>query len=269
MPHDLAARGYEREAHTYARARPSYPPDAVDELCRALGLADGDRVVELGAGTGIFTRQLLQRGLDVVAVEPVTAMRGRLRELLPSDRVSDGSAEATGLPDGTADAVLAATAWHWFDADRAIAEVRRLLRSPTTGGLGLIWNGYDRSVPWVAELADISNRRRPADAPGESSGAWRAFFADLPGWLPLTESTHPNPWRTDPAGILDRILSGSVIAALPSDEQSAARKEAQDILAKYGLESQNSIELAYVTRSFWTRPTASRSSGNVRSALCN
>lgn len=256
MPHDIAARGYGREADTYAKARPTYPPRAVDDLCQALGLSGGDRVVEMGAGTGIFTRQLLRRGLGVVAVEPVEAMRGKLGELLPPDRISSGSAEATGLPDGSANAVLAATAWHWFDATRAITEVRRLLRSPTSGGLGLIWNSYDRSVPWVAELADISNRRRPADAPGESGGAWRAFFADLAGWLPLTESTYPNPWRTDPDGILDRVLSGSVIAALPTHEQRIARNEVLDLLAKHRLEA---VELPYVTRCYWTRPAASRS----------
>lgn len=254
MPHETAVRGYNREADAYARARPSYPPAAIADLRASLSLSPGDPVVELGAGSGIFTRQLLQAGLKVTAVEPVPAMRRRLEQVLDPSRISAGTAESTGLPDGTADAVFAATAWHWFDADRAIREVRRLLRSECTGGLGLIWNGYDRSVPWVAEIADISNRRRSADVPGESSGTWRPFFDRLDGWLPLHETEYPNPWITDAQGIVNRVISSSVVAALPTDEQQIVRNEALDVLTRYGLRSEPTIELAYVTRSYWTRP---------------
>src|SRR5689334_15129907 len=127
MAHEIAARGYDREAGTYARSRPTYPDAAVTELCAQLGLTADDSVVESGAGTGIFTRLLLARGLSVTAVEPVAGMRRRLAEIPGLAGISAGSAEATGLPAGSADAVVAATAWHWFDAPRAIAEVRRLL----------------------------------------------------------------------------------------------------------------------------------------------
>jgi SAM-dependent methyltransferase len=204
MADGTARRGFKWGVNAYARARPSYPAGAVDGLCRQLNLARGAPVVELGAGNGIFTRQLLDRGLDVVAVEPADGMRGHLAEVLESSRICARSAEDTGAPTGTADAVVAATAWHWFDPDRAIWEVRRLLRPDTLGGLGLIWNGYDRSVPWVAQIADIARRRRPADAPEAASGAWQAFFERLPGWRPLRQAAYPNPWPTDPAGIVDR-----------------------------------------------------------------
>jgi len=252
MPHETAARGYDREAVTYSRARPAYPARAVDELCAALGLSNGNRVVELGAGTGIFTRQLVTHGLDVTAVEPVAGMRRRLQDVLDPSRISAGSAEATGLPGGIADAVLAATAWHWFDAHQAIEETRRLLRPP--GGLGLIWNEYDCSVPWVAEIAGISSRYRPADAPNASTGTWREFFFRLDGWLPLSESAFPNPRSTDPQGVLDRVVSSSAVAALPAVERAAVTAAVQDILARYGLNSQAVITLPYTTRCYWTRP---------------
>ncbi len=252
MAHDIAARGYDREAGTYARSRPSYPDTAVTHLCAQLGLTPGDSVVEFGAGTGIFTRLLLARGLSVTAVEPVAGMRRKLAEIHGLAGISTGSAESTGLPAVSADAVVAATAWHWFDAARAIAEVRRLLRPP--GALGLIWNEYDRSVPWVAELADISNRRRPADAPGASSDAWRAFFDELDGWEPLNEASEPNPWPTTPRGIVDRVTSSSVIAALPPQEQAIAQDEAWTVLRKQDLDGLPTLDLPYVTSYYWTRP---------------
>lgn len=250
---ETAAQGFERGAGTYARARPAYPVAAVDDLCVAVGAGAGDHVVELGAGTGIFTRQLLRRGLDVTAVEPVAAMRDRLGELLDASRISAGTAEATGLPADCAQAVFAATAWHWFAPDRAISEVRRLLR-PGSGGLGLAWNEYDTSVPWVAELDAISLRRRPPDAPSGSSGTWREYFGDLPGWLPLRTAAYANPWPSNREGIINRIMSSSVIAALPATGQAAARDEAQAVMDRHGLDARATIDLPYVTRIYWTRP---------------
>jgi SAM-dependent methyltransferase len=254
MAHQIAARGYDREAGTYARSRPTYPIVAVAHLCARLGLSPGDNVIELGAGTGILTRLLLAQGLSVVAVEPVAGMRRQLAELPALAGITAGSAEATGLPTASADAVVTATAWHWFDARRAIAEVRRVLRP--SGALGLIWNRYDNSVPWVAELADISNRRRPADAPGESSGAWRSFFDALDGWNPLGQATQPNPWPTTPQGIVDRVASSSVVAALLATERKLALDEAWTVLRKHGLDRLQTLDLPYTTHYYWTRPIA-------------
>jgi SAM-dependent methyltransferase len=252
MVQPAAAEGYGREAGTYARARPDYPAAAIADLCAALGVSGGGQAVELGAGTGIFTRQLLAAGLAVVAVEPVAAMREHLSGLLPAARISAGTAEATGLPAGCADVVFAATAWHWFDPARAVAEVRRLLRPGA--GLGLAWNNFDTSVPWVAELSGLSDRLRPGTAPGNLSGAWRSYFDGLPGWLPVRAAAYPNPWPTDPDGIIDRVTSSSVIAALPDSQKAAVRDEARQILARHGLAAGAGLELPYVTTTYWTRP---------------
>lgn len=136
---------------------------ALAELADALPLEAGRTVVDLGAGTGKFTRLLALTGAEVIAVEPVTEMRERLAELLPGVRVTAGTAEATGLPDGCADAVVAAQSWHWFQEDEALAEVERLLRPG--GSLALVWNTYDTSVPWVRDYQDIVFRLAPRDLP--------------------------------------------------------------------------------------------------------
>ena len=183
--------------------------------------------------------------------ESVLAVAIGVREAL------DGAAVTrTGLADGCADAVVAATAWHWFDAAATLREVRRLLK-PGTGGLGLVWNDYDVSVPWVAAYAGIADRRRPAAAPSARSGLWREFFDGLDGWTPLSDEQFPNPLSTTPAGIVDRLLSSSAIARLSEPERAVATAEVAALLKDSGLDDAASITLPYVTTLCWTRPMRS------------
>jgi SAM-dependent methyltransferase len=152
--HDAAQRrrqasSFGAAAAAYERGRPPYPPEAVDWL-----LPQGaSRVLDLGAGTGKLTRQLLDRGLDVVAVEPSEGMREQLARAVPGAAVYAGSAEEIPLPDRSVDAVLAAQAWHWVDRGRAVPEVARVL--VPGGRLGLVWNIRDEREDWVAELGRI------------------------------------------------------------------------------------------------------------------
>jgi SAM-dependent methyltransferase len=252
---DDARLGFDNSAIAYVRARPAYPDEAISSLMEELGLRPGAHVVDLGAGTGIVSSQLAARGLNVTAVEPVPTMRASIPEskcLL----AHDGVAERTGLPDGCADAVVAATAWHWFDAPATIGEVQRLLK-PGAGGLGLLWNDYDVSVPWVAAYAEIADRRRPSSTPSARSGAWRGFFDGLAGWTPLARRGFANPLSTSPAGLADRLLSSSAIARLPAAEQAVARAELAALLRDHGLDDVAGITLPYLTTIYWTRPQRS------------
>jgi SAM-dependent methyltransferase len=111
-------------------------------------------VLDLGAGTGKLTGTLVRLGVEVTAVEPDPGMLAVLRRELPSVRSLSGRAENIPLPDGSADAVLVGQALHWFDLDRAMPEMARVL---VPGGvLAALWNVDDDRVPWVAELAEIS-----------------------------------------------------------------------------------------------------------------
>ena len=133
-------------AESYDRVRPGPPPEALDWLVPA----GCELAVDLAAGTGLFTRALLGRAEQVVAIDPDARMRAVLAQQSPQVRVLEGRGEAMPLPDGCADAVFVSTAWHWLDPERAVPEIARVLRSG--GRLGVIWTSRDRQHDWVAEL---------------------------------------------------------------------------------------------------------------------
>ncbi len=142
------ARSFAGVAAEYDRGRPGYPPEAIDWI---LGVEPLD-VLDLGAGTGKLTEGLAVRH-RVFAVEPLAEMRELLARRLPDVRVLEGSAEAVPLAALSVDAVVVGAAFHWFDHERALAEILRVLRRP--GVLGLLGNSFDTSVPWEAELRAI------------------------------------------------------------------------------------------------------------------
>lgn len=255
MARDDAQQGFDGAADAYVHARPAYPDVAVTALIEQFGLTRGAHVVDLGAGTGILSRQLAAHEFIVTAIEPGATMRAAMNDVA-GIVARDAVAERTGLADGCADAVVAATAWHWFDAAATIREARRLLE-PGTGGLGLIWNDYDVSVPWVRDYAGIADRRRPSTTPSAISGRWRDFFDGLEGWTPLVDERFPNPRSTTPAGLVDRLLSSSAIARLSEPEQAVARREVTALLRDYRLDERAQITLPYVTTVYWTRPLSS------------
>ncbi len=261
--HHAAGVGYQRAAGVYERSRPSYPLAALAALADALPLEAGRTVVDLGAGTGKFTRLLALTGAEVLAVEPVREMRETLAELLPGVAVTAGTAEATGLPDGCADAVVAAQSWHWFDERAALAEVERLLRPG--GALALVWNTYDTSVPWVRDFQDIYFRLAPRDLPsppltsalGDAGpgGGWRkAFEARAAGWGEVSERHWPNPYTTTVAAVVERMVSSSHIAVLDADAQARVRAEVEAVLGAHdATRVSGAIEMPYTTDVYWVR----------------
>jgi SAM-dependent methyltransferase len=133
-------------AESYDRVRPGPAPAALDWL-----VPDGCQVaVDLAAGTGLFTRELLDRVDRVVAVEPDLRMREVLAARSPELDVREGWGESMPLPDASADAVFVSTAWHWLDPVQAVPEIARVLRPG--GRLGVVWTTRDRDQDWVAEL---------------------------------------------------------------------------------------------------------------------
>jgi SAM-dependent methyltransferase len=248
--HHAAELGYQRAAADYERVRPSYPTRSLAVLADALDLGPGKRVAEVGAGTGKFTRLLALTGARVTAVEPVAAMRARLAELLPQVEVVDGMAEATGLPAGGTDAVVAAQAWHWFDPAAALAEVERVTHP--RGRLGLVWNTLDETVPWVEAYSKIYRLWRTDAVPGHRDGTWHAFFDAVPGWRPLAEAHVPNPYVTDREGVLGQALTSSVISTLDSASRSQVRRELEAVLDRHEESCGDRIEIPYVTDVYWT-----------------
>jgi SAM-dependent methyltransferase len=149
-------------AGKYDEHRPGYPEDAIrwalapvagdgtaGDIPGDAGLA-GLQVLDLGAGTGKLTMQLVRLGLAVAAVEPDPSMLARLRRQLPSVPSLGGSAESIPLPDGSVRAVLCGQAMHWFDLERAVPEIARVLAPG--GVLAALWNTDDDRVKWVSGL---------------------------------------------------------------------------------------------------------------------
>jgi SAM-dependent methyltransferase len=214
MVHEAAATGFARAADAYERGRPDYPPAAVAWLAQRVGLRAGATVVDLAAGTGKLTRALLTTGADVVAVEPVAAMRAALPAAAPA---LDGTAEAMPLPAGSADAVTVAQAFHWFDGDRALDEIHRVLRAG--GGLGLVWNRRDLDHPVQAGLHELMAPFRRS-TPAHAAGVWREIFGRTTLFGPLEERTFAHVQRLDGQGLADRVGSVSFVAALPAAERA-------------------------------------------------
>lgn len=195
----------------YIRYRPGYPAAALDLLARECGLASGTRVADVGAGTGIFTRLLLDRGVQVFAVEPNPEMRAAVKQLLTgrSGFTSVAApAEATGLPDTSVDLVVAAQAFHWFDRNSARAEFVRILRPG--GWLALIWNERELDATPFLEayeqlLRDYAPEYGLVDHRDIGPADVDAFFH--PGRATLATFSYSQ--RFDYEGLKGRLLSSS------------------------------------------------------------
>jgi SAM-dependent methyltransferase len=144
-------------AAAYAEHRPGYAEAAVQWALEPVRDRQPVRVADIGAGTGKLTATLAGLEAEVTAVEPDPQMLAELRRAMPAVRSVPGSAEEIPLPDASLDAVLAGQAMHWFDMDRALPEIARVLRPG--GVLAGLWNVDDDRVGWVARLAEISKRK--------------------------------------------------------------------------------------------------------------
>lgn len=132
---------FTRRVDSYLKYRPSYPKEAIDHLYDVVGLRANSNIADIGSGTGIISKLLLERGSDVIAVEPNQAMREAAEQTLkssPKFQSMAGSAESTGLPDQAVEFIVCAQAFHWFDRSAAQIEFRRILQPG--GRVILIWN---------------------------------------------------------------------------------------------------------------------------------
>lgn len=215
------ARSFDRAAEDYERGRPGYAEAALDELA----LPADAHVLDLAAGTGKLTRQLVRRFARVVAVEPLDGMRAALERAVPEAEALRGNAEDIPLADGEVDAAFVGEAFHWFAGPVALDELARVLRP--AGTLAILFNVGDG--PFEPELPPAfwetyearALQKSPAQTVG--SGIWREAF---PGpFEPLREASFPNPLRLDRDGVLAHVASWSTVAALPDAERDALLEE--------------------------------------------
>jgi ubiquinone/menaquinone biosynthesis C-methylase UbiE len=144
-----STRRFSDRVEAYQKYRPGYPSALVSTLLEKAGLDAGAVVADIGSGTGIFTRLLLDHGLRVSAVEPNTNMRLAAETALSDFQQFtsiDGSAEQTGFSGGSIDLVTAAQAFHWFNNAATKTELQRILKPD--GKLALVWNKRTVSEPF-------------------------------------------------------------------------------------------------------------------------
>jgi len=233
------AASFDSVAAEYDAARPSYPIESVNWLVGD----DAEIVVDVGAGTGKFTRLLERPGRRVIAVEPSASMLAELQRALPHVEAMAGSGERMPLPPASVDVVTFAQAWHWVDADAASAEAARVLRPG--GRLGLVWNLRDERSPWVRDLgaamrADGDHFRGEVEDPamGDAFEAVERHFAE---WVR----------RTTKDEIVADVRSRSYFPLLSPDERAHVVRAVADVLERPGVSDRDGIvEVPYVTASF-------------------
>jgi SAM-dependent methyltransferase len=238
------AVGFDRAGDVYERARPSYPRDAIDCLVDQLDVRPHTALVDLGAGTGKLTRLLMASGADIVAVEPLAGMWQQLVDAVPSAAVLAGVAEAIPVADGSAHAVTAGQAFHWFRAPEALAEIHRVLEPD--GRLGLIWNRRDDTVPWVKRFADILMPYE-GETPREWRKAWSPSFSSSELFTALEDRTFEMGQQLDAEGLVDRAASVSFVAALSDDERLPVLDEIRHLAATLP----ERFTLPYRTTVYW------------------
>ena len=230
------ARSFGSLAADYAEHRPDYPADSIRW---AFGGATGP-VLDLAAGTGKLTSGLLAMGLSVTAVEPDDAMRAELSRRFPQVPALSGTAEEIPLAAGSVDAVLVGQAFHWFDQAAALDEIGRVLRPG--GTVGLLWNGEDESVEWVAGLMAMADTRVSSVA---------VEMVELPPH-PLFGSSEvavfPNRQRRTIDSLVATLGTHSRLIVSPPEEREAVLGRIREYLAGRPETAGGSFEVPLLTK---------------------
>lgn len=246
--HHAAQQGFSTQADTYAQGRPDYPPELKDWLRDTLLPGTGAPVIDLGAGTGKFTRLLDAIGAQVIAVEPVAKMGEQLLARLPHIKLLSGTAQAIPVDSGTAQALVCAQAFHWFATEPALAEIHRVLQAG--GRLGLVWNVRDESEDWVARLTDIVTPYE-GDTPRFHTGQWRQPFDGRYFSAPQLSQFHYRHVGSPQTVIIDRFMSVSFIASLPAAQKAEVTAQLHELIDTHpALRGKATIEMPYFTQAY-------------------
>lgn len=239
-----AVDAYGNVSAAYESGRPAYPAEAVRWVIEQTGLGPGRRVLDLAAGTGKLTRLLLRTGGEVLALEPVKAFRENLRKL--GVETLEGTAEHIPVPDASVWTVTVGTAFHWFDAPRALAEIHRVLLPG--GWLAILWNERDATDQTQRALTDLVEPHR-GSVPRQSDEAWIPAFDRSSAFEPLRKRDFSHDHTFTPDTLVDRIASISFIAALPENERMVVLSRARELGSVRG----DSFVLPHITHVYLTR----------------
>jgi len=237
------ATSFGAQAAAYAEHRPDYPAAAVSwALEPAIRTAGATLdVLDLAAGTGKLTASLVALGHRVTAVEPDPGMFAELRARVPEATGLVGSAERIPLPDASVDAVVVGQAFHWFDPERALPEIARVLRPG--GSLAALWNTDDDQVEWIAELGRISSSR-------VSFIDWppRRTVDTHPAFSPVEKADFPHRQRRTIDSLLATEATHSHMLVLEPAELAEMLGRLRELLASRPETATGEFDLEIITR---------------------
>jgi SAM-dependent methyltransferase len=219
------SRSFETVAADYERYRPDYPEEALRWAADRLGLAAGARVLDVGAGTGKLTRGLVALGFRAVAVEPGAPMLDQLRRAVPESEAHEGPAEAIPLPDESVDAAFAGQAFHWFDPQRALPELHRVIRPG--GGLALLWNWWDERDPLQAELGRLIGYAGHEPYRDEELPS-RPWFRELGRTVVETAP------ESSPDALVGYLATASGFLTAGADQREESLRAVHELASRYG-----------------------------------
>ncbi|MDF1664681.1 MAG: GNAT family N-acetyltransferase [Planctomycetota bacterium] len=234
----------------YVRYRPSYPGELLTFLKEQCELRQGATIADVGAGTGILTRLLLDQGFQVHAVEPNDAMRDAMDDSIDAGGAFQslgGSAENTSLAAESVDAITVAQAFHWFDPEKTRLEFKRILRPGSP--VFLVWNSRQTDDPFNLAYEELVSRF------GTDYRVTRMFnFTDdetlvqFYGCAPQKKS-FKNTQVLDLDGLFGRLRSCSYIPGPDSPEFPALEKSARQLFERF--EEDGKVTLTYNAELFW------------------
>ena len=239
----------------YVRYRPTYAQAAIDLIARELGLGPDTTIADLGAGTGILTRQLAPTGTRIVAIDPSEPMLEAARaELEAGDRIEYrvASAEETGLPDASVDGIVAGQAFHWFDPERARVEFARILEPE--GWVALVWNLRRKDeTPFLAAYERLLETYRTDRGETEFRGRGDEMAHALFDPGPFRTATFENEQVLDLEGLKGRLLSTSYLPARGEPGSDEMLREVEELFDVH--ESDGRVRVEYDTKVYYGRLT--------------
>jgi SAM-dependent methyltransferase len=243
---------FSNRVENYVKYRPAYPKEILEVFRDEMNLTKISVVADIGSGTGISSKVFLENGNVVFGVEPNAAMRAAAENFLmdfPRFRSVSGTAEDTNLPDKSVDFVIAAQAFHWFDAEKTRAEFKRILRE--NGYVALIWN--ERQLDTNDFLREYEGLLKKYGADYEkvrhdniNIEILKEFFQSE-----FKQKTFLNVQTLDFDGLKGRLLSSSYMPAETDFRFEPMVKELKRLFDNHA--EQGKIQILYNTNIFYTR----------------
>ncbi|KAI8997548.1 S-adenosyl-L-methionine-dependent methyltransferase, partial [Pilobolus umbonatus] len=246
-PHPTAYHGFQSEADAY---------EAVEMVCQLLK-DKSKHILDLGAGTGIMTKLLVEQGFQVTAVEPVDNMRYKLMELLPDVPALKGTAWNIPVESASQDMIMLAQCFHWFDDIQSLREFYRVLKPG--GIIVLIWNMESKErCEWVRRLRDYYEVY-DGSAPQYRKGTWKHIFNTEEAealFHPLQHKRFQFDTPAKRSDIWTRIQSKSYVAILDKKSQNQLHEDVEKVIndPQYNLPKDDNTPFIYKhdTDMYWT-----------------